>query len=76
MRSHRLEVLIPPLLDVQVRQAAERRRLSKGEWVRRAIEKALDEPDTNVDPLAKLRRLLAPTAGIRRMPAEIQAARD
>jgi hypothetical protein len=34
--NHRLQVLIPEELDVQLRKAAQRSRVSKGEWVRRA----------------------------------------
>ena len=39
--SNRLQVLVPPGLDRRLRKAAERARVSKGEWVRRAIERAL-----------------------------------
>lgn len=75
MSNHRLQVLIPQALEMRVRKAAVRKRLSKGEWVRWAIEKALAEPDQAVDALAKLERLEAPTADIRRMLAEIGDAR-
>jgi predicted DNA-binding protein len=71
--NHRLQVLIPPSLDARLRKAAQRSRQSKGEWVRRAIERALDEPDD--DALAKLARLAAPTADIEQMLAEIEAGR-
>ena len=37
------KVLIPPGLDRRLRKAAERARVSKGEFVRRAIERALAE---------------------------------
>lgn len=75
MSSHRLQVLVPPSLEMRIRKAAERRRLSKGEWVRRALERVLAEPGTRSDPLAKLERLQAPTADIRRMLAEIESGR-
>lgn len=75
MSNYRLQVLIPPALEMRVRKAAVRKRLSKCEWVRRAIEKALAEPDQAVDALAKLESLEAPTADIRRMLAEIGDAR-
>jgi hypothetical protein len=32
--SHRLQVLIPPELDAKLAKAAQRGRVSKGEWVR------------------------------------------
>ena len=41
--SHRLQVLIPESLEARLAKAAQRRRLSKGEWVRRAIEQALTD---------------------------------
>ena len=44
--SHRLQVLIPEELDIRIRKAAQRGRISKGEWVRRAIEGALRSPET------------------------------
>ena len=75
MSSHRLQVLVPPALELRIRKAAERRRLSKGEWVRQAIEKVLKEPETHSDPLSRLERLQAPTADIRRMIAEIESGR-
>jgi hypothetical protein len=75
MSSHRLQVLVPPSLELRIRKAAQRRRLSKGEWVRRALEKAVSEGDTTADPLASLERLAGPTADIRQMLAEIEAGR-
>lgn len=73
--SHRLQILVPESLDFAIRKAAERRRASKGEWVRRVIERALaDEPKTG-DPLARLAALEAPTADIDRMLAEVEAGR-
>jgi hypothetical protein len=73
MSSHRLQVLVAPAFELRIRKAAERRRLSKGEWVRR--EKALAEPETHSDPLARLERLHAPTADIRRMLAQVEGGR-
>lgn len=56
--SHRLQVLIPKELDARLRKAAQRNRVSKGEWVRQAIEAALRGPagssDESRDPLARL----------------------
>lgn len=73
--SKRLQVLIPDGLDSRVAKAAQRRRLSKGEWVRRAIERALDENVEEADPVAKLARLGGPTGDIGQMLAEIEAGR-
>jgi len=73
--SHRLQVLIPPALDARIRKAAQRRGVSKGQWVRQAIERALVEPEPAGDPLQRLGSLGAPTADIDRMLAEIEAGR-
>jgi hypothetical protein len=77
--SHRLQVLIPEELDARIRKAAQRSRVSKGEWVRRAIEAALHRPDWSAreppDPLARLSSLNAPTGDIDRMLSEIEDGR-
>ena len=73
--SHRLQVLIPKGLDARVAKAAQRRRISKGEWVRRAIEQALTEGPREVDALKRLEALGAPTADVSQMLAEIEAGR-
>ena len=73
--SHRLQVLIPPSLDLRIRKAATRKRQSKGEWVRVAIEEALRRPSGAADPLDRLAGLGAPTGGIDQMLAEIEAGR-
>ncbi len=73
--SHRLQVLIPDGLEARLRKAAQRSRLSKGAWVRRAIERALADARDAADPLDKLARLGAPTADIDQMLAEIEAGR-
>ena len=73
--SHRLQVLIPEGLDARVTKAAQRRRLSKGEWVRRAIERALVEGPREVDALERLESLGAPTGDVEQMLAEIEAGR-
>lgn len=75
MSSHRLQVLVPPALEMRIRKAAVRRKMSKGEWVRRAIEKALAEPDGQSDALGRLEKLAAPTADIDEMLAQIEAGR-
>ncbi len=74
--SHRLQVLIPETLDARVGTAAQRRRMSKGEWVRLALERALDGERASADPLAKLSNLRAPTGSIERMLTEIEAGRS
>jgi len=77
--NRRLQVLISPELDAELRKAAERGRMSKGEWVRRAINKALQQPGKNVpgpDPVMLLAALNAPTAGIDQMLTEIEAGRS
>ncbi len=73
--SNRLQVLIPEGLDARLRKAAQRNRLSKGEWVRRAIERALSQEKATPDPVAKLAALNAPTGDIEQMLAEIEAGR-
>jgi hypothetical protein len=75
--SSRLQVLIPPDLDAELRKAAQRSRVSKGEWVRRAIQVALGtggQADKR-DPLTRLASLNAPTADIDRMLQEIEQGR-
>lgn len=73
--SNRLQVLIPEELDAEVRKAAGRRRLSMGEWVRRAIDRALDEERAVGDPVATLAALDAPTGDVAQILAEIEAGR-
>jgi predicted transcriptional regulator len=76
--SNRLQVLIPEDLDGRLRKAAERARVSKGEWVRRAIEERLERQAAALpaDPLAALAGLDAPTADIHEMLAEIERGRS
>lgn len=76
--SHRLQVLIPKELDARIRKAANRERLSKGEWVRRAIQVALShgtDARNGFDPLARLAALDAPTGDIDQMLGDIEAGR-
>ena len=75
--SNRLQILVPEELDGRLRKAADRGRVSMGEWVRRAIGERLERqaaalPD---DPLAALRGLGAPTADIGDMLAQIERGR-
>ena len=73
--SHRLQVLIPEALDAHISKAAQRQRLSKGAWVRRALERALEAPELSGDPLERLSSLGAPTADIAEMLSEIESGR-
>ena len=73
--SIRLQVLISPALDARIRKAAQRSRLSKGAWVRLAIERGIADDRLPADPLAKLSGLVAPTGDIDQMLAEIEAGR-
>ena len=75
MSTYRLQVLIPGGLDARIRKAAQRSRMTKGEWVRHAIERALSEGSGHTDALDKLSRLGAPTGDIDQMLAEIEAGR-
>jgi hypothetical protein len=76
--SHRLQVLIPEELDMQLRKAAQRTRVSKGEWVRRALRQSVDPAKSNktADPVARLAALNAPTADIEQMLSEIESGRS
>jgi hypothetical protein len=77
--SHRLQVLISPDLDARLRKAAQRSRVSKGEWVRRVLEEAVRHRDTgraNSDPLTRLAALDGPTADIEQMLSEIEMGRS
>lgn len=71
--------MIPEGLEARIRKAAQRGRMSKGEWVRRAIEAALQrsvgEGREGMDPLARMAALGAPTADIEQMLAEIESGR-
>ncbi|WP_423925285.1 antitoxin [Candidatus Palauibacter sp.] len=78
MASYRLQVLISGSLENRLRKAARRARVSRGAWVRRAIEDRLERESRGLpgDPLAALRALDAPTADIDVMIAEIEAGRS
>jgi hypothetical protein len=77
--SHRLQVLIPEELDARIRKAAQRTRVSKGEWVRRAIEAALRAPFGEVheapDALGRLASLDGPTGDIDDLLHDIESGR-
>ena len=69
-------MLIPPSLDARIRKAAQRTGVSKGEWVRQALETILSGERRAPDPLARLSSLGAPTADIDEMLTEIEAGRS
>lgn len=71
--SHRLQVLIPAELDARLAQAAARSRMSKGEFVRSALEAALAARITSSDPVSRLSQINAPTAEIDQMLEEIES---
>ena len=74
--SKRLQVLISASLDARIRKAAQRSRVSTGEWVRRAMEQALKEKMPAADAVEKLASLGGPTGDIDQMLAEIESGRS
>ena len=79
MSTHRLQVLIPPDLDAQLEKAALRSRVSKGEWVRRALKESLRQAGkggSGADPVARMAALQGPVADIDQVLAEIEAGRS
>ena len=74
--SIRLQVIVPDELERRITKSAQRNRLSKSAYVRRAIERALAEERSAGDPLDLLTRLEGPTADIEQMLAEIEAGRS
>jgi len=75
--SHRLQVLIPPELDTQIDKAAQRSRVSKGEWVRRALKESLRQGGSysKTNPLERMAALGGPTGDIDQIIAEIDEGR-
>jgi hypothetical protein len=73
-----LQVLDPEALEGRIRKAAGRARMSKGEWVRAAIEEKLarESGSGSRDALEALGRLEAPTGDIEKMLAEIETGRS
>jgi hypothetical protein len=63
-------VIVPEALERRISAAAQRRRLSKSAYVRRAIERALPEDRSVGDPLDRLSKLGDPTADIEQMVGE------
>jgi hypothetical protein len=75
-KKHRLQLLVAERLAADIRKAATRGRMSQGEWVRRAIMRALEEEQMWGDPLEVLASLGAPTGDIEQMLMEIDRGRD
>jgi len=75
--SHRLQVLVSEELEARLKKAASRGRVSKGEWVRQAIEGRLEREACFIpeDPLEALGRLDGPTADIEEMLDQIEGGR-
>ena len=73
--SIRLQVLVSEALDGKLRKASQRGRMSVGEFVRRAVERALVDDRLSADPVARLASLGGPTGDIDQMLAEIEAGR-
>lgn len=77
--SKRLQVRISAELDAQIEKAAEHSRMSKGEWVRRALKECLRGVSASgafTNPLARMASLDGPVANIERMLAEIEGGRS
>jgi hypothetical protein len=74
--SHRLQVLISLQLDSRLTREAQRNRVSKGEWVRRVLERAVKNTKAGESALDRLAALHGPTADIDRMLLEIDAGRS
>ena len=75
--SHRLQLLIPEQLNARLDKAAQRSRVSKGEWVRHVLEESLQQSvKGGPDPVSRLGSLKAPTSDLDRMLAEIEAGRS
>ena len=76
--SSRLQIPIPEELEARLQKAADSARVSKGEWIRRAIEERLERQAAAIpgDPLAALKGLEAPTADIDDVLAEIVGGRS
>jgi hypothetical protein len=71
--SHRLQVLIPEELDSRLTHAAARQRMSKGEFVRTALESALAQQLSTADPVERLAQINAPTGPIEALLEEIES---
>jgi hypothetical protein len=75
--SHRLEVLISPELDAQIGKAAQRSRISKAEWIRRALNASLRRGGggSKTNPVERLAALDCPAGDIDQIIAGIDEGR-
>ncbi len=75
--SYRLQVLISEELNSQLQKAAKRVRISKGEWVRRALRDSVqsNRSRSGNSAVSQLAVLNAPTSGIDQMLHEIETGR-
>lgn len=75
--SYRLQVLISEELNGQLTKAAKRHRISKGEWVRRALVDSVQTGKTRsgATAVSQLAVLNGPTSGIEQMLHEIESGR-
>ncbi len=75
--SYRLQVLISEELDAKIQKAAKRGRISKGEWVRRALRESVEggRSRSGASVVSQLSVLNGPTSGIDQMLHEIELGR-
>ena len=75
--SKRLQVLLPDQDMADIRQIANRERMSVGEWVRRTLrearaDKPSSDPDMKLKAVRRAAELSFPTADIEQMLGEIE----
>ena len=75
--GHRLRVLISPDLDTRIDKAAWRSRVSKSEWVRRALNESLQRGGgtSQTNPVERLAALACSAGDIDQILAEIGEGR-
>jgi hypothetical protein len=75
--SYRLQVLISEELNGQLQKVSKRNRISKGEWVRRALVESVqpNRARSGVSAVSQLAVLNGPTTGIEQMLNEIESGR-
>jgi Arc/MetJ-type ribon-helix-helix transcriptional regulator len=75
--SHRFQVLISPDLDAQIEKVARRSRVSKSEWVRRALKESLlrEGSETKTNPVERMAALACPISEIYSILEEIDEGR-
>jgi len=75
--SYRLQVLISEELNGQIQKASKRNRISKGEWVRRALVESVQpsRARSGASAVSQLAVLNGPTSGIEQMLNEVESGR-